>query len=565
MYNPASVNGRLLLGLKGQISELELGTIRARCNAGILSRASRGEYAAAVPAGYERLEGGSVVKDPNVEVQKRIELVFAKTEEIGSIYRTANWFFQNELLVPRRDRFGALNWQPATVGRMNSIISNPAYAGAAVYGKTCSKTEEKTGKMVQVELPQEQWRFCIKDKFAAYITWERFEKLQAMKRDNHSEYQRKLSRGIARGGDSLLQGILYCGSCGRKMHVRYRSSGPQYVCRNRSSTIKVSTCQALAGESIDQHVRNEFFAALKESEIDLSATALNVLDRDHQAVLLAREQEVERKRYESQLAERQFLKSDPDHRLVTTELERRWEAALESLRRAEESLRAVKSNKSIFAIPSEFIDKLKTVGKYLPELWNNDLLLSSEQKKRLIRSLVDKVIVERSVQAEELTARIVWKGNQVTTSTVSMPTMRLNDMKNLEELTYKICTMAKNGIDDKSIASQLNEQGFRSPTSDKLLPSTVTTIRLRNGVHRTTFPHPRRKAGHMSVPDIAKATGKHRMWILDRIYDGTIEAEMDPDCHCYLFLDDEKTLEMIKRKIQVYEAKQHGRKGHQDA
>lgn len=441
LYNPASVNGRLLLGLKGQIFELELGTIRARCNAGILSRASRGEYAAAVPAGYERLEGGSVVKDPNVEVQKRIELVFAKTEEIGSIYRTANWFFQNELLVPRRDRFGALNWQPATVGRMNSIISNPAYAGAAVYGKTCSKTEEKTGKMVQVELPQEQWRFCIKDKFAAYITWERFEKLQAMKRDNHSEYQRKVSRGIARGGDSLLQGILYCGSCGRKMHVRYRSSGPQYVCRNRSSTIKVSTCQALAGESIDQHVRNEFFAAL------------------------------------------------------TTELERRWEAALESLRRAEESLRAVKSNKSIFAIPSEFIDKLKTVGKYLPELWNNDLLLSSEQKKRLIRSLVDKVIVERSVQAEELTARIVWKGNQVTTSTVSMPTMRLNDMKNLEELTYKICTMAKNGIDDKSIASQLNEQGFRSPTSDKLLPSTVTTIRLRNGVHRTTFPHPRRKAG----------------------------------------------------------------------
>lgn len=140
LYNPASVNGRLLLGLKGQIFELELGTIRARCNAGILSRASRGEYAAAVPAGYERLEGGSVVKDPNVEVQKRIELVFAKTEEIGSIYRTANWFFQNELLVPRRDRFGALNWQPATVGRMNSIISNPAYAGAAVYGKTCSKT-----------------------------------------------------------------------------------------------------------------------------------------------------------------------------------------------------------------------------------------------------------------------------------------------------------------------------------------------------------------------------------------------------------------------------------------
>lgn len=177
---------------------------------------------------------------------------------------------------------------------------------------------------------------------------------------------------------------------------------------------------------------------------------------------------------------------------------------------------------------------------------------------------IDKVVVERAPHdAQELTCRTVWKGNAVTSSVVLMPTTRLKELKALTELTAEICKLAREGIDDETIASQLSDKGFHSPTSNTLLASTVTNLRLRNGVRRTDRLHPRRKKGLISVPDLAKVLGKNRTWILERIYDGTIKVLMDPECHCYLFPNDEQTLELIKLQIAAYSDKKHGRGGHQ--
>ena len=330
VYDPTSINGRLLLGLKGQISELELHTIRARLTAGILSKAQRGELELMLPTGLERLEPGIVVKHPSIEVQHRIELIFTTLLEQKSVTQTVRWFLSHDMLLPRRTTCGDILWKRATAASVSSIVNNPAYAGAAVYGRTRWEKSENTQKMQQCNLPAQQWRYCVHDKFPAYISWETFEKIQAMLRDNYSEYSRNKTRGVPREGKALLHGIMYCGECGHKMCVQYKG-GTRYICNHLKQQTAAPTCQYIGGDAIDDQVVAWFFEAISVAEIDAAGDILKSADEDHSKVLHARQQQVDRLRYESNLAQRQFLKSDPENRLVTGELERRWETSLREL------------------------------------------------------------------------------------------------------------------------------------------------------------------------------------------------------------------------------------------
>jgi hypothetical protein len=199
VYDPTSINGRLLLGLKGQISELELHTIRARLTAGILSKAQRGELGLTLPTGLIRTDG-VVTKHPNAEVRNRVDLIFASFLEQKSVAQTVRWFIRNDLLLPRRDRHGDIHWKRVTAASISSFLNNPAYAGAATYGRTRWKKSENTGKMQEINLPRNEWRYCVHDKFPAYVTWETFERIQAMLHDNYAEYARNKTRGVPREG-----------------------------------------------------------------------------------------------------------------------------------------------------------------------------------------------------------------------------------------------------------------------------------------------------------------------------------------------------------------------------
>jgi DNA invertase Pin-like site-specific DNA recombinase len=221
VYDPGSANGRLLLGLKGTISEVELHTMRGRLTAGLLSKAERGELALPLPAGLARAADGAVIKDPDREVQDRIALVFTSFLEQGSVGKVMRTFAGRDLGVPRRDRFGEVVWRPATLNRINQILKNPAYAGAFVYGRTRScHAHYPNGKLITAPCPRAEWKIVVKDKYPAYIDWETFERIQAMLRDNHAEYERNRTRGVPRDGAALLQGIVWCGPCGHKMAVQ---------------------------------------------------------------------------------------------------------------------------------------------------------------------------------------------------------------------------------------------------------------------------------------------------------------------------------------------------------
>jgi DNA invertase Pin-like site-specific DNA recombinase len=338
VYDPATVNGRLILGLKGLISELELHTLRARLTAGLVNKAQRGELALSLPIGLMRDALGRVLKHPDREVQGRIELVFSTFLKLQAACRVVRSFNDNDLLLPRRDRFGDLLWQKPTVPAILSMLKNPAYAGAFVYGRTRTVPRAAApNQRVQKLLPMEQWKICHRDKYPAYIDWAAFVKIQNMLRDNHSEYNRNKTRGVPRPGKALLHGLVWCGECGHKMVVQYKK-GTRYLCNHLRQEYVVPVCQNLPADPIDDHAVEAFLEALTPVKMDLYHQAMAALQQDGERIQKEQQRQIERLRYQARLAERQFNQTDPDNRLVAGELEKRWETALRELKEAEEKL-----------------------------------------------------------------------------------------------------------------------------------------------------------------------------------------------------------------------------------
>ena len=546
VYDPSDINGRLLLGLKGQISELELHTIRARLTAGILSKAERGDLELTLPTGLQRLESGQVIKHPDREVVERIELVFEKLFDQKSLAQTVRWFNDNNLKIPRRDMQGDIHWKRPTVASLGSMVKNPAYAGAFAYGRTRSIKSENIGKNKQTTvLPMEQWRYLVRDKYPAYISWETYEKVNQLLQDNYAEYDRNKTRGVPREGKALLHGIAYCGECGHKMCVQYKG-GTQYLCNHLRQQHGTPVCQRLRGDQIDDQVVQWFFAALSVADIDSASQALRDADDERDQSLGAQRQQVQRLRYQARLVERQFNKSDPDNRLVTGELERRWEESLRELKAAEAALANDEACAPTYAIPADLIESLKDIGPRLPDLWNANLLRTA-QKKALLRSLIDKVILRR-LRPDRVAVRVVWRGGATTSSEVAVSVGRLASMTGAKEMEETILTMARAGESDKTIADYLTSQGRRSPRGEVVLESTVKIIRLSHNIlHRAHQSHPRRVEGHLTTPQLAKKLGVTKHWIYDRINNGTIAVKKDDSTGCYLFPDKPETIQQFRQ------------------
>src|SRR6266516_3399256 len=228
IYDPGTPNGRLLLGLKGQLSELELHTIRARMTAGLLNKAKRGELALTLPVGLVRDAIDRVHKDPHQEIQARLDLIFTTFLRLRSASKVLGFLNSHDFTLPRRDRFGDLIWKKPTVAAILQILKNPAYAGAFVYGRTRSVRQDAISRRSkQIRLPMEQWKFRVNDVYPAYISWEVFERIQAMLLDNYAEYDRNKTQGVPRPDAALLHGMVYCGACGHKLVVQYKG-GTRY-------------------------------------------------------------------------------------------------------------------------------------------------------------------------------------------------------------------------------------------------------------------------------------------------------------------------------------------------
>ena len=318
VYDPGTPNGRLLLGLKGQLSEMELYTLRARMTAGLLNKAQRGELALSLPVGLVRDVDGVVRKEPNLEVQHGLELVFSTFLQQRSASKVLQFFNAEDLRLPRHDRFGDVRWRKPTVAAILAILKNPAYAGAFVYGRTQTiRTGTGPRQATQKKLPVEQWRIRVNDKYPAYISWTTFEQIQEMLRNNYAEYDRNKTRGIPRPGAALLHGLVYCGACGHKMVVQYRR-GTRYLCNYLQQQYRVPVCQYIPADPVDAKVVAAFFAALSVVELDAYHGALANQQQTDAATQRAQRQQLQRLRYQAAVAQRQFEHVDPANRLVAS-------------------------------------------------------------------------------------------------------------------------------------------------------------------------------------------------------------------------------------------------------
>ena len=486
VYDPGSANGRLLLGLKGTISELELHTIRSRLTAGLLAKAERGELALTLPIGLMRDPSGVVVKDPDMEVQERLGLVFEMFLKFRTVAKVMRVLNDRGLDLPRRDRHGDLRWARATVSAVAAILKNPAYAGAFVYGRTRMRTLAREGGSRAKDAAANRGMADRREgPVSAYIDWPTYEMIRSVISDNRAEYMRNKTRGAPRDGDLLLHGIAWCARCGHKMYVRYKGGG-QYVCNHLRSHEGLPACQYIRAARVDAAVADAFLTALAPAELDALSRARRAQQQVDTALRTSAERQLERKRYAAALAERQFNRVDPDNRLVAAELERRWEAALSEVRAAEEALAQQASPQAIaqMGMGKALHGKVVILAGRLPQIWA-DPATTDAQRKALLRCLVEKVVLDRGEHDVAL-VRIVWRGGAVSDLEVKMKVNSVANLTRGTEMRDRVLDLAREGMPDDEIAAVLTGEGHRSPTArNKVLPITVERIRRGAGIKVT--------------------------------------------------------------------------------
>jgi DNA invertase Pin-like site-specific DNA recombinase len=547
IYDPATPNGRLILGLKGLIAELELHTLRARLTAGLLNKARRGELVMSLPVGLVRDLIGRVVQHADQEVRERIAHVFATFLRVKSLHGVVRELTANRLLLPRRERGGddsAIVWRRPTAAAISSMLRNPAYAGTFVYGRTRFHPAVAGGPSRKHPLPPEQWQFMVPDKYPAYIDRDTYATIQQMLRDNYQEYAHRRSRGVARAGAALLQGLVYCGHCGNKMTVQYQAAA-RYLCNHHKMQSGGRECQRLPIAPIDTWVVSSFWEALSPAELDRYDEAVAALGEQQRQLQQARDQQLQRLRYEARIAEKQYRLVDPENRLVAAELERRWEQALLALRQAEEEALRTTAATTAEPLTDELRQQLSEARPTLRQMWEEGRL-TNVRKKELLRVLIDKVVLKR-LASDKCEVRIIWKGGDWTTTKLPLAVVTYAAMANGKELIAEVLRRARAGQGDAQIAAELTAAGYHAPLKKSLSVASVTRIRMQHGVYsrKTEFQRVG-LPGWITLGQAVKQLKEHSGWAYYLIRQKRLLIERDREIGLYLVRNDKTTLKDLK-------------------
>jgi hypothetical protein len=437
-----------------------------------------------------------------------------------------------------------------------AILKNPAYAGAFVYGRTRLRKPSAGKSAMKAAKPIEEWRIVVKDRYPAYIGWQTYEKIRGIVSDNRAEYMRKKTRGAPRDGELLLTGIAWCGRCGHKMYARYKG-GAEYVCNHLSAHQGLPACQYIRAPRVDAAVAQAFLTALAPAEIDALSRARRAQHQADKAMRRSAEQQLERRRYEAALAERQFNRVDPDNRLVAAELERRWEAALKEARAAEEALSRAAPSQAIapVAVVKALNDNVIRLSGRLPEIWA-DPSTADAKRKALLRCLVEKVVLDRG-EHDVVLVRIVWRGGAVSEIDVKMRVGSVARLTRGDEMQQRVIELARTKMHDDEIASILTCEGHRSPNcADKVLPTTVQRIRFRAGIkgfaeQRTRWQH---STDQLSAQELARVLNIPVNWIYVQIRKGRLLIDRHPS-GAHLFSNTPTVIEAV-RKLRNHELDQ---------
>ena len=423
LYDPTDFNDRLLLGLKGTMSEAELHFIRARLIGGQRSKARRGELQIGLPVGLVYDPVGNVVLDPDTGVQQAIRHLFTLFARTGSARATVQQFNADGLLFPVRVRTGAhkgeLAWMPLQHWRVLRTLHNPRYAGAFAYGRRRERLNSN-GKKTFDTLPREQWIALIRDAHPGYISWDTYETNQRLLLANATAHGPDRAAGPAREGSALLQGLAICGRCGRRMTVRYHTRRgvevPDYQCMNRCIQDGGQRCQTIPGGVVDQAVASLLLEALTPHALEVALTVQAELDTRAAEADALRRQIVDRARHRADLARRRYLAVDPDNRLVADSLEADWNDALRALQTAREDYDRA-SAAAAAALTDELKDRIRSLAPDFPAIWSNPGT-PQRDRKRMVRLLVDDVTLHKT---DRIHLHVRFRGGQTTSLAVAIP------------------------------------------------------------------------------------------------------------------------------------------------
>jgi DNA invertase Pin-like site-specific DNA recombinase len=481
LYHPGDFNDRLVLGLKGTMSEAELHLIRHRLTAGLRHKAAKGELRQGVPVGFVYDDDDRVVFDPNEAVVEAIAMVFRCFDELGSARQVMLSLRGDGVLIPRRPT-GAkrIGWAPATYPAIHDFLTNPAYAGAFVFGRTrTDKRVDATGRLVARTrmLPRDQWQVLIPDHHPGFITWERFEEIQDQLRANWRP-PRGQGGGAVREGTALLQGLVRCGRCGRMMQTAYsgaKGNCPRYACARAAQLYGSERhCQSLGGRRLEQRVLDEVFAVLEPAALAATAQALNDADTRYRQRLAVFELAVERARFEADRARRQFDAVEPENRLVARTLERAWEQALAAQRQAEAELVAQRARRPT-RLSGDEIDWLTRAGADVRAVFHAPST-TWRDRKQLVRAVIAEIVVTVRVADRQADVRIVWEGG-ATTEFVHTLNKTGGHFRTTDEDTVALVRRLAQRYDDTTIAVILAQQHRTTGTGLPFTRSRVCSLR----------------------------------------------------------------------------------------
>jgi DNA invertase Pin-like site-specific DNA recombinase len=551
IYDPSCINGRLLPGLKGQISEPELHTIKARLHAGLINKARRGDLAMGLPVGLMRDTAGRTALHPNQEVRDRIAFVFATFLRVRSVQGVVRELAASRLLLPRRERGwddGAVVWRRPTVAAVTSTLRNPAHAGTFVYGRTRYQATAPGGPPRKCPLPPDQWQFTVHDKYPACIDRDTQASILGILHDNYLEYASRRSRGVARGGAALLQGLVYCARCGNKMTVMYHAAS-RHLCNHHKLQFGGKECQRLPMAPIDAWVVERFWEALSAAELGRYDEAVAALDGRRQQARRAREQQIQRLGYEARVAEKQYRLVDPENRLVASELERRWEQALRAPREAEEDAARANAEGTEGPLGEELRRRLDEARPTLRQMWDNGSLTNA-RKKELLRALIDEGVLNRAAP-DRCEVRIIWKGGDWTEAKLPLAVVAYAEMANGAELIAEVLRRAKAGQTDARIAEDLTAEGYHSPPRSNVTRGSVTRIRTKHGAHSGKVRLQREGLpGWITLGQAAKRLQEHTGWVYYLIRQKRLVIRRDREFGQYLVRNDKAILKQLKELLR---------------
>jgi DNA invertase Pin-like site-specific DNA recombinase len=505
VYNPSHFNDRLLLGLKGTMSEAELHVLRARLQGGILNKARRGELRCPLPVGFVYSPSKQPVLDPDKQVQESIRFFFDTFRRTGSACAVVKTFRQKGVLFPRRLRSGPnkgeLLWGVLEHSRVLHILHNPRYAGAFVYGRSRTRPTAD-GRTSYTNLPREQW-MLIQDAHPGYISWTQFEENLERLRENAYANGGDRRNSPPREGPALLQGLVVCGLCGSRMTVRYHTRGsrlvPEYVCQSEGIRHGLPVCQRVVGDHVDNAVGQLLVESVAPLALEVTLTVQQELQARVEEVDRLRKKHVERARYEADLAQRRYLYVDPANRLVADSLEADWNEKLRALNEAQQQYEQQRQQDRA-VIDEQQRSRIAALASDFPRLWRDPNTPDRERKRMLRLLLADVTLIRKDM----ITIHVRFRGGATKTLTLPRPLTAWEIRTTPAELVAEIDRLTDEHT-DKEIVRILNERG-RLSGAGKTFNSRLVA-RLRRDYHLKTRYDRLREKGLLTLDEMSQRLG----------------------------------------------------------